>query len=101
MKRRLFRISGIALVILLVVFVIWRLKLAHDVNVQLQSIRSAGLPVNAVELDKYYRVVPNDQNAALILEQAFSLLQSYPDVRSNEIYHLISSPVAWQSMTPE
>jgi hypothetical protein len=70
------------------VFIVWRIQLARDVNHELNAIHAAGLPVNGEELDKYYAKVPDDQNAALVMEQAFALMRNYPDGRSNEVDHI-------------
>jgi hypothetical protein len=101
MKRWILGINVALLGILFVAFLVWRLKLAHDINDQLAAIRAAGLPSNAEELDKYYNHVPDAQNAALMMEDAFTILQNYPDARSNDVDHLKHSLEKWSSFTPE
>jgi hypothetical protein len=66
-------------------FVVWRVNLSHEVNAKLAAIRSAGLPTSGAELNAYYSAVPDNENAALVMTQAFALLRNYPDSRSNEI----------------
>ena len=51
MKRILFRICVVVFALIFTSFTIWRLHLAHEVNAQLQAIRSAGLPTNGEELN--------------------------------------------------
>lgn len=69
-------------------FTVWRVRLAHDVARQISAIRAAGLPTDGVEANVYYTSVPDEENAALKMEQAFDLMANYPDRRSNEIKSL-------------
>ena len=77
--------GGIALLIigLVVAFAAWRWRLSYQVNNRLQALRSAGLPTSGAELDKWYIAVPDEENAALVMAQAFGLMRTYPDHRSN------------------
>jgi hypothetical protein len=72
-------------VLLVIGFVIWRLNLAHEINKELAAIRAAGLPTNGHEANDYYPAVSDDQNAAIRMAAAFSLMTNYPDGRSNEV----------------
>lgn len=88
MKRFFFRICLTALVLfalLVIGFIGWRVNLARDVNAKLTAIRAAGLPTNVKELNNYYPAVPDNENAALVMTQAFALMRNYPDDRSNEV----------------
>ena len=85
MKRILFKICVVVFALLFTSFTIWRLHLAHEVNAQLQAIRSAGLPTNGEELNAYYPAVPDDENAAIKMADAFALIANYSDHRSNEV----------------
>jgi hypothetical protein len=78
--------AGLGLVLIPVVcFVVWRVRLANDVERQLAAIRAAGLPTNGKELNSYYLAVPDSENAALVMTQAFALERTFPDSRSNQI----------------
>jgi hypothetical protein len=78
--------SFAALVIITIAsFVVWRVNLAHDVNAKLAAIRAADLPTSGAELNAYYPTVPDNENAALVMTQAFALMRNYPDGRSNEV----------------
>ncbi|MEI9866553.1 MAG: hypothetical protein WDN00_18765 [Limisphaerales bacterium] len=79
------KICAAVLSLLIIGFIIWRVNLAHEVNVKLQTIRAAGLPTSGAELNAYYPAVPDNENAALVMTQAFVLLRNYPDSRSNEV----------------
>ena len=58
------------------------------VDAKLQEIRAAGLPTDGKELNAYYPAVPDNENAALVMTQAFALMHNYPDSRSNETAYL-------------
>ena len=65
--------------------------LAHVINRELAEIRAAGLPTNGEELNRWYAAVPDNQNAALVLMQAFALLKTintYSDKRAEEAWKL-------------
>ncbi|MGA2686236.1 MAG: hypothetical protein ABSF51_14425 [Verrucomicrobiota bacterium] len=103
MKRFFFRICLAALfllALLLVCFIVWRVNLARDVNAKLAAIRAAGLPTSGVELNAYYSAVPDNENAALVMTQAFALIRSYSDSRSNEVDQF-QFPERGQPVTPE
>jgi hypothetical protein len=103
MKRLFFRICLAALfllALLLVCFIVWRVNLAHDVNAKLAAIRAAGLPTSGAELNAYYSAVPDNENAALVMTQAFALMRNYSDNRSNETAYLTFLPRN-QRLTPE
>jgi hypothetical protein len=102
-KRVFFRVSvaAVGLIALLgISFIVWRVKLAHDVNAKLQAIRAAGLPTNVNELNNYYPAVPDNENAALVMTQAFALMRNYPDDRSNEVANFKTPPHS-QPLTTE
>ena len=80
------RVIGFCLCVLLVIgFIIWRLNLAHEINKELAAIRASGLPTSGEEANDYYSAVPDDQNAALRMQEAFGLMTDYPDRRSNDV----------------
>src|SRR2546426_10125380 len=86
MKRKF---TGILIVLLLIALPLggWRMYLAHVINRELAEIRAAGLPTNGEELNRWYAPVPDNQNAALVLTQAFDLRRNYSDSRSNLIHN--------------
>src|SRR5208337_4412118 len=102
MKRKffIFCVAAFALFILLVVSLYWRGKLAMEVDAKLQAIRAAGLPTNGEELNAYYPAVPDNENAALVMTQAFALMRDFPDNRSNEIANF-KIPSRGQLLTSE
>ena len=50
--------------------VIWRASLTAKINRELAAIRAAGLPTSPAELDAFYRQVPDNENAALLVLEA-------------------------------
>jgi len=87
-KKLLSRILGIGFVLLLATFVIWRIWLAHAVNTRLAALHAAGLPTTWAELNAYYPAVPDAENAALVMAQAFGLMQNYPDEHALKLFKI-------------
>src|SRR5262245_16129796 len=101
LKGKIIRVAIVLLVLLLPV-AIWRWMLTRDVNQRLAAMRAAGLPTNGKELNTYYAPVPDNQNAALVLTQAYALLKQFPDKRSEAIRKLKDTfPRRGQRLTPE
>src|SRR5687768_7336010 len=44
-----------------------------EVEAELAAIRKRGLPTSPVELERWYKRVPAESNAALVLQEAYSL----------------------------
>jgi hypothetical protein len=86
--RLLGRVGGFLILLVLCLFSWWRTLLTHDVNSQFARIRAVGLPVSGAELNVWRRPVPDTENGALVLNQAFALLRTFPDRRSNEVVEL-------------
>src|ERR1039458_6419889 len=78
----LWLLCGIAVCIIIAVaaFVVWRVNLARDVDAKLQAIRAAGLPTSGAELNAYYPAVPDNENAALVMTQAFALMRDLSQI---------------------
>src|SRR5882757_4648421 len=100
MKRKTFMSAIILLVLLGLILIGWRLYLAHVINGELGRIRAAHLPTNGEELNSWYPAVPNAENAALVMTQAFALRQLYPDGRSNLVFNF-KLPGRGQALSPE
>jgi len=83
----------------------WRAFLAIVINKKLADIRAAGLPTNGEELNRWYPAVPDNQNAALVLTQAFALLKTIntsSDKRSEVVWKLKDKfPRRADLLTPE
>ncbi len=66
-------------------FAVWRSILYHQINSRLSQIRAAGLPTSGAELNNWRQPVPEAENGALVLTQAFSLARTFADPRSKEV----------------
>ena len=86
--RKLKRVAFAFLLICSGTFLVWRLVLSLEINSALARIRAAGLPVVHEELNAWHAEVPDQENAAIRLEDAFALLKDLPDSRSNEVRRL-------------
>jgi hypothetical protein len=95
----LFAAGGLVLVTI-VVFTVWRMRLASDIDRQLAAIRAAGLPTNGEEANAYYPAVTDEENAAVKMPEAFALMTNYPDHRSKEV-DSIKLPSGKDALTPE
>ncbi len=98
------RVAAGSLVVLLMVgsigsFVWWRIRLSQAVEKSLAALRAAGLPTSGAELNQWYPSVPDSENAALVLTQAFALMRTFPDQRSNEVTRF-KPPQRGQPLTP-
>jgi hypothetical protein len=91
---------AVFIVIAIAAFVVWRVNLAHDVNAKLEAIRAAGLPTNGTEANTYYTAVPDDENVALKMADAFASMTNYNDRRSSEVVS-IKFPRRKDTLTPE
>ena len=71
--------------LVLVLIVAWRWSLKRDVDRQLAALRARGIPLSGAELNDFYTAVPPDRNAALVMTQAFELLQEFGDDRDGTV----------------
>jgi hypothetical protein len=71
------------LCLLLAWFAVWRVILYHEIEHRFTAIRAAGLPTSGQELNAWRPQVPDAENGALVLTQAFALTRTFPDSRSN------------------
>jgi len=99
------RVAVISLVALLMFglvggVVTWRIRLSQAVDGQLAALRAAGLPTSGAELNQWYPSVPDSENAARVLTQAFALMRTFPDLRSNEVARF-KPPPRGQPLNPD
>ena len=71
-------------------YTIYRLRLRAHFNSMLDDIRKAGYPATLEELDKWYEAVPDDENAAVVLQIAFSNIVE-PTPQQSETLPIIGS----------
>jgi len=87
-KRRRLKISHILIILLLAgigYFVFFRLSLKSKLQVRIDDIRAAGYPVTCIELDQWYKIPPNVENAAYTIEDAFSLYKTWDKEKSRSL----------------
>jgi hypothetical protein len=95
------RVCWICMLLVLCVFAVWRILLYREVNSRFARIRAAGFPVSGAELNDWCPSVPDRENGALVLTQAFALLRAFPDRRSNEVAEpsILSHTNVWTPAT--
>jgi len=74
-KRRRLKVSHVLIILLLVgiaYFAYYRLSLKSKLQARIDDIRAAGYPVTCAELDKWYTLPENVENAAYTIMDAFS-----------------------------
>lgn len=79
-KRRKLTISSVFLLLLFIcisAFAIYRLRLKWKLNSRIEAIRAAGYPVTCAELDAWYTIPDNAENAAHTILDAFSFYQEW------------------------
>jgi hypothetical protein len=85
------------------VFAVWRVLLYRDVERQFARIRAAGYSTSGAELNAWRRPVPDTENGALMMDQAFSLMRTFSDKRSNQVVEplILSRTNQWSGATLE
>src|SRR5579859_2985498 len=83
--REMRRILLVFILVVLCAFTVWRVFLYRDVHGHFSRIRAAGFPASGAELNAWRSPVPDKENGALVLTQAFALIRTFPDRRSNEV----------------
>ena len=87
--------------LLLLWFLAWRVLLYRDIEHRFAALRAAGLPTSGQELNEWRLQVPENENGALILTQAFALTRTFPDRRSNSVVvpELLKRTNQWSAAT--
>ncbi|HCO96056.1 MAG TPA: hypothetical protein DIU00_19300, partial [Phycisphaerales bacterium] len=87
-KRSKLRVSHVLIILLLAgvgLFVYYRLSLNSKIRVKIDAIRAAGYPVTCIELDRWYKIPPNAENAAYTIEEALSLYKPWDKEKSRSL----------------
>lgn len=100
-QRKARKVFRVLIVLLAAYFVVWRAHLHWKVTQRLAAIRASGFPASPTELDEWYRELPESDNAATVLAQAFTLARNFSDRRSNEVVQpkLLDRREAWSAET--
>jgi hypothetical protein len=100
--RRRYKILIALFLILAGGFIAWRMYANHEVETRLAAIRAAGYPVTPVELDAWYPQVPPEENAAIVLLEAFQyFVRQGRDMDNLPVCGDAMPPVRSQPMPPE
>ncbi len=87
-KRRrvtVFRVITALLLAACCSFSVFRLNLRSKLNARIETIRAAGYPVTCAELDKWYSIPPDIENAAHTIEDAFSFYKTWDRKKSRSL----------------
>ena len=84
-KRRKIRLSHVLIALLLAgvaAFAIFRLSTKFKLRARIDAIYAAGYPVTGAELDQWYSIPPDAENAAHIIEEGFSFYEAWDKDKS-------------------
>jgi hypothetical protein len=87
-KRRRLKVSHVLLILLLVgaaAFVFFRISLKSKLQAKIDAIRAAGYPVTCAELDKWYTIPENAENAAFTIMDAFWCYREWDKIKSEPL----------------
>lgn len=87
-KRRKLKISNVLIILLLICigsFALFRLSLRYKLQARIDAIRAAGYPVTCAELDKWYTIPENVENAAYTIIDAFSYYKKWDKEESKSL----------------
>jgi len=96
-KRRRLRFYHILIILLLIgaaAYTIFRLKSKAELRARIDAIRAAGYPVTRAELDQWYTIPADAENAAYTLMDAFSHYKQWDQQRAKSL------PVVGQAGLP-
>jgi len=87
-KRRRLKVTHILILLLLIcigLYVYHRFSQRSNLQAKIDAIRGAGYPTNCIELDMWYKIPPNVENAAYTIEQALSVFQKWDKEKSKSL----------------
>ena len=87
-KRRKVTVSGVLLLLLFIgvcAFGVFRLRVKWKLNARIEAIRAAGYPVTCAELDAWYTIPYDAENAAQTILDAFAFLAEWDKDKQNAL----------------
>jgi len=87
-KHRRLKVTHVLIFLLLIcigLYVYYRLNLKSNLQDKIDAIHAAGYPTNCIELDKWYKIPPNVENAAFTIEEALSLFKKWDKEKSESL----------------
>src|SRR6478735_9002786 len=79
LARRIGKVIQVLTILAVCLVAVWRVQLYRDINRRFSQLRAAGLPASGAELNVWRHSVPDADNGALVLTQAFALRRTFPD----------------------
>jgi len=96
-KHRRLKVSNVLIILLLIcvgAFALFRLRLKSKLQARIDAIRTAGYPVTCSELDEWYKIPDNVENAAYTIIDALSYYKPWDKEKSKSL------PVVGQAELP-
>ena len=87
-KRRRLKVTHILILLLLIcigLYVYHRLSQRSNLKAKIDAIRTAGYPTNCIELDMWYKIPSNVENAAYTIEKALSVFKKWDKEKSKSL----------------
>jgi hypothetical protein len=87
-NRRRIKFSHVLIALLLVgiaAFAIFRISTRFKLRDRIDAVRAAGYPVTCAELDRWYGIPPDVENAAYTMEEAFLFLNAWDKEKSKSL----------------
>ncbi len=87
-KRRKIKLSHVLIALLfagVAAFAIFRLNTKFKLRARIDAIYAAGYPVTGAELDEWYSIPPDVENAAYTIEEAFSFYDEWDKEKSEPL----------------
>ena len=84
-KRRRLKVTHVLILLLLIcigLYVYYRLNLKSNLQDKIDAIRADGYPTNCIELDMWYKIPPNVENAAYTIIDAVSCYKKWDKDKS-------------------
>ncbi|MHC4434882.1 MAG: hypothetical protein ACYTBS_23835 [Planctomycetota bacterium] len=105
-KRRKIRFSHVLIGLLLAAvaaFAIFRVSTKFKLKARIDAVYAAGYPVTCAELDQWYAIPPDAENAAYVMEVAFESLHEWEGdkKRSLPLFGKAQLPARTEPLSPE
>jgi hypothetical protein len=87
-KRRRLKVTHILILLFLICicfYVYYRFNLKSNLQAKINAISADGYPTNCIELDMWYKIPPNVENAAYTIEEALSLFKTWDKEKSKSL----------------
>ena len=100
-SRRKIKISHFLIVLLLAgiaVFAIYRIRVRFRLRDRIEAIRAAGYPATCAELDRWYSIPRDAENAAYTYEEAFLMLNPWDKEKSKSLPVVGRAELPWTEL---